>query len=295
MLLGLFLSLSSYDFLLSFDNRICKWFRNIAYDEELWTKVDLTSKSYTNQVLSKFFRRFPRDCTEVFKITGAFIHNRTGKPPLYTDQVNSLIRTSYPNLRHLHITQYDFRANQITVNNITYLPANLQGLYLTRCEMSTKNYPGTLTFLQVPPNSTSNSSLQQLEILSFENSSCLTSEAMNSLPNLCPKLIELNLNGCIRLFPSKTFIHTLLSYSNTLRRLYLSSTQINDDAMHSICRKLKRLNLLDIKRCEQVTINIVENLLTLKQLQKLIANDELERLYTQRKFNRSDSAMEPDN
>jgi len=232
----------------------------------------------------KFFRRFPRDCSEVLKISGGLLHN---KPPPFTDQLNSLIRTSYPNLRYLHITKYDFHANQTTVNNITCLPSNLQGLYLKKCEMLTRNLSGTLTFLQLPENplknSTQNFSLQQLEILSFENSSCLISESIHYLPNLCPKLIELNLNGCFRITTKNIFINILISYSNTLRRLYLSETQINDDTIHSICRKLKRLNILDIKSCKFVTKNIVENLLTLKQLEKLIANDDIQNLYNQKK------------
>jgi hypothetical protein len=266
-----------------FLNSICKWFRNIAYDEEFWTTIDLTSKSYSNRVLLKFCHRFPRDCTEVLKIFGGLIHISSGKLPSFAEQVNASIRTSYPNLRYLHITQYDFHN---TVDNITRLPANLQGLYLKKCEMLTRNISGKLTFLQLPTNS--NSSLQQLEILSFENSSCLVSESLNALPNLCPKLLELNLNGCFRLTPTNTFINTLLSYSNTLRRLYLSETQITDDTIHSICRKLKRLNLLDIKQCKHVTINIIDNLLTLKQLQKLIANDDIQTLYNQRKSDTSE-------
>jgi hypothetical protein len=153
--------------------------------------------------------------------------------------------------------------------------------------MLSRNLPGTLNFLQLPPNLLKNStpdfSLQQLEIFSFENSNCLISESLRSLPNLCPKLIELNLNGCFRITPSEIFINTLLSYNNTLRRLYLSETKITDDTIHSICRKLKRLNILDIKSCKHVTKNIVENLLTLKQLQKLIADDDIQNLYNQTK------------
>ncbi len=270
-----------------FLNSICKWFRIIAYDDEFWTTIDLTSKSYSNRVLIKFFRRFPRDCTEVLKISGGLLHNNSGKPPPFTDQLNSLIRTSYPNLRYLHITQYDFHANQTTVNNITCLPSDLQGLYLKKCEMLTRNLSGAITFLQLPQNSLKNStpnfSLQQLEIFSFENSSCLISESINHLPNLCPKLVELNLNGCFRITPTSTFINALLSYRSTLCRLYLSETQINDDTIHSICRELKRLNIFDIKYCKHVTINIVNNLLTLRQLQKLIANDEIQNLYYQKK------------
>ena len=76
----------------------------------------------------------------------------------------------------------------------------------------------------------------------------------------------------------------LLSYSNTLRRLYLSETKITDDTIHSICRKLKRLNQFDIRECNQVTVNIVENLLTLNQLEILLANDSIRNLYDQKKL-----------
>jgi hypothetical protein len=140
---------------------------------------------------------------------------------------------------------------------------------------------GALSFLEIPKNK--DFSFDQLEILSFENSSCLRSASIGYLPSLCSKLVELNLNGCFRITPSSVFIDTLISYSATLRRLYLSGTQINDDSIHSLCRKLKRLNILDIKQCRQVTKNIVENILTLKQLQKLIANDDILALYHQRK------------
>ncbi len=266
-----------------FFNSVCKWFRRIAYDEEFWTTIDLTSKPYLNRVLLKFFHRFPRKCTEVLKLSGGLLHNNSGKPPPLTEQLNSLIRTSYPNLRHLHISQYDFHANQRNVDNITYLPPNLQGLYLTKCEMLATSTPGSLAFLQLPKSCPRNLSFQQLEILSFENSSCLRSKSIGYLPNLCPNLIELNLNGCFRITSTDELIDALVQYSQTLRRLYLNGTQITDDTIHSLCRKLKRLNIFDIKNCRQVTTNVVDNLLTLKQLRKLIANDDIQNLYEQRK------------
>ncbi|CAF3639869.1 unnamed protein product [Rotaria sp. Silwood1] len=268
---------------------VCKWFRRIAYDDEFWTTIDLTSKFYSNRVLLKFLRRFPRNCTEVLKISGGLHHSNSGKPPPYTEQINSLIQISYPNLRHLHLLQYDFHINPTAIKNITYLPSNLQGLYLNKCEMLTTNLSGTLNFLQISQQYIKNFTktkkffFQQLEILSFENSSCLKSESINYLIDLCPNLIELNLNGCFRILPTRIFINTLISYNNTLRRLYLSETQITDDTIHSLCRKLKRLNIFNIKNCKHITKNIVENLLTLKQLQKLIANDDIQNLYNQRK------------
>jgi hypothetical protein len=231
--------------------------------------------------LHKFFHRFPRDCTEVLKLSGGLIHNNSGRPPPFQEQINSAIPVSYPNLRYLHLSQYDFNINQKTVKNITSFPSNLHGLYLTKCEMLPTSAPGALSFLEIPPKK--DFSFDELEILSFENSSCLRSASITYLPNLCTKLVELNLNGCFRITPTSGFIDTLISYSTTLRRLYLSGTQINDDSIHSICRKLKRLNILDIKQCKNVTKNIVENLLTLKQLQKLIANDDIQIVYNQRK------------
>lgn len=265
-------------------NSVCRWFRSIVYDDEFWTTIDLT-KSFPNKILLKFLRRFPRDCTEVLKISGDLLHNNSGKPPPFTEQLSTVIRTSYPNLRYLHIKQYDFHPDQTTVNNITYLPSKLQGLYLKKCEMLTGNISGRLTFLQLPlnplKNSTPDFSLRQLEIFSLENCSCLVSEQINYLPNLCPKLVELNLNGCFRI--KSTILNTLILYSDTLRRLYLSETQITDDTIHTICRKLKRLNILNIKSCKHITINIVENLLTLKQLQILIANDDIQNIYNQKK------------
>ncbi|CAF1472104.1 unnamed protein product [Rotaria sordida] len=262
---------------------ICKWFRRIAYDDEFWTTIDLTSKVYSNRVLLKFLRRFPRDCTEVLKISGGLHHNNSGKPPPYTEQLNSLIQISYPNLRYLYLSQYDFHINQTAIRNITYLPSNLYGLYLNKCEMLTTNLSGGLNFLQISQKFQKKIPFQQLQILSFENSSCLKSESIHYLIDLCPNLIEINFNGCFRIIPTRIFINTLISYSNTLRRLYLSETQITDDTIHSICRKLKRLNILNIKNCKHITKNIVENLLTLKQLQKLIANDDIQNFYNQRK------------
>jgi hypothetical protein len=147
--------------------------------------------------------------------------------------------------------------------------------------MLPRSAPGTVSFFQMPRKK--NFSFEQLEILSFENCSCLLFASITYLPNLCTKLVELNLNGCVRITPRSEFTYTLLSYSTTLRRLYLSRTQITDNTMHSICQRLKRLNILDIKQCNNVTKNIVENLLTLKQLQKLIANDDIQIVYNQRK------------
>jgi hypothetical protein len=262
-------------------NSVCKWFRCIAYDEELWTTIDLTSKSYSNPEHLRFVRRFPRDCTEVLKISGGLLPDNPDKLPAFTEQLNSAIPVSYPNLRYLHLSQYDFHVNQRTIKNITSFPSNLHGLYLTKCKMLPRSAPGTVSFFQMPRKK--NFSFEQLEILSFENCSCLLFASITYLPNLCTKLVELNLNGCVRITPRSEFTYTLLSYSTTLRRLYLSRTQITDNTMHSICQRLKRLNILDIKQCNNVTKNIVENLLTLKQLQKLIANDDIQIVYNQRK------------
>ena len=140
---------------------------------------------------------------------------------------------------------------------------------------------GALSFLELPKKKTF--SFAQLEILSFENSSCFRSECINYLPDLCTTLVEPNLNGCYRVTRTREFIDTLGKYTNTLRRLYLSRTRINDETVHFICQKLKHLNILNIKRSKRVTQNIVENLLALKQLEKLIANGDILVLYNQRK------------
>jgi hypothetical protein len=86
--------------------------------------VDLTSKSYSNPELLRFIRLFPRDCTEVLKISGTL--SDSGKLPPFTEQINSGIRISYPNLRYLHLSQYNFCTNQRTIKNITSFPSNLR-------------------------------------------------------------------------------------------------------------------------------------------------------------------------
>lgn len=209
------------------------------------------------------------------------------KLPPYTEQLSHFVRTSYPNLRYLHISKYDFRDDPTACKNITYLPSNLQGLYLTKCEMLMTSIQGTSDFLKIPKvplnNSTPSFSLQHLDILSFEQSSCLGLVSVRYIPDLCPNLVELNLNGCFRITRTRAFTDTLLSFHNTLRRLYLKETQVDDDTIHCICRKLKLLNILDIRLCKYVTKSIVPNLLTLKQLKELYAEDIIKIEYEQRK------------
>ncbi|CAF4167579.1 unnamed protein product [Adineta steineri] len=271
---------------------VCQLFRRIAYDDTLWKTIDLSTKSYSNQVLVKFFRRFNRPCTEILKISGApnvkKLKNNLIKLSPYTEQLSYFVRTSYPNLRYLYISKYDFRDNPIACKNITYLPTNLQGLYLTKCEMLMTSIQGTADFLKIPQctlkNATTNFSLQQLEIFSFEQSSCLGLVSVRYLADLCPNLVELNLNGCFRITRTRTFTDTLLSFHKTIRRLYLKETQVDDDTIHCICRKLKLLNILDIRLCKYVTKNIVENLLTLKQLKQLLADDSIQNDYENKKI-----------
>ena len=239
----------------------------------------------------KFFRRFPRTCTDTLKIAGICTSRRAqsnlAKPPPFTEQLSAIIRVSYPNLRHFHVSRYDFCNDATAVKNISYLPTNLQSLSLRRCEMLMATTADADDFLRLPAtpwsNVTANFSLQQLEVLSFENSSCLGRISLNYLPDLCPKLTELNLNGCYRISANEGLTNTLLAYRRTLRRLHLCETKVNDDTMHSLCRELKRLNLLDIRSCKHVTRNIVENLLTLKQLKTLLADERIRTLYGQRK------------
>ena len=270
---------------------VCQLFRRIAYDDELWHVVDLTKGSYSNRVLVKFFRRFARASTEILKISGAPNGKKTKsnliKLSPYTEQLSYFIRTSYPNLRHLHLSKYDFRDDPSACKNITYLPSNLHGLHLTKCEMLMTSIQGTSDFLKIPPcalkNATVNFSLQQLEVLSFEHSSCLGLVSVRYLPDLCSHLVELNLNGCFRITRTGTFTDTLLAFHRTLRRLYLKETQVDDDTIHCICRKLKLLNVLDIRLCKHVTKNIVDNLMTLKQLEHLMADDQIQIEYEQRR------------
>jgi len=284
-LLSIFKYLSTEELILSAG--VCKLFRRIAYDEQLWKTIDLTTKSYSNRVLVKFFRRFSCPCTEVLKISGAptgkKAKNNLIKLSPYTEQLSHFVRTSYPNLRYLHISKYDFRDDPTACKNITCLPSNLHGLYLTKCEMLMTSIQGTSDFLKIP-NSTPNFSLKQLEIFSFEQSSCLGLVSVRYLPDLCPNLIELNLNGCFRITRTRTFTDTLLSFHKTLRKLHLKETQVDDDTIHSICRKLKLLILLDIRLCKYVTKNIVENLLTLKKLEHLLADDFIQIEYEKKKI-----------
>ena len=74
-------------------NSVCKWFRCIAYEDEFWIIIDLTSKPYSNPELLRFIRLFPRDCTEVLKISG--MPDDSGRFPPFIEQLNSAIRISY--------------------------------------------------------------------------------------------------------------------------------------------------------------------------------------------------------
>ena len=89
--------------------------------------------------------------------------------------------------------------------------------------------------------------------------------------------------GVFRITRTRTFTDTLLAFYKTLRRLYLKDTQVDDDTIHCLCRKLKLLNVLDIRLCKYVTRNIVDNLLTLKQLERLLADECIQNDYEQRK------------
>ena len=270
---------------------VCKSFRRIAYDEELWKRIDLTKKAYSNRVLVKFFRRFARECTEILRISGVPNGKKTKNSLLklspYSEQLSYFIRSSYPNLRHLYISKYDFRDDPAACKNITYLPGNLQSLHLTQCEMLMTSIQGTSDFLKIPAcplkNATVDFSLQSLQILSFEQSSCLGLVSVRYLPSLSPHLVELNLNGCFRITRTGTFTDTLLAFHKTLRRLYLRETQVDDDTLHCICRKLKLLSSLDIRLCKFVTVNIVENLLTLPQLAQFMADSHIQTAYEARK------------
>jgi len=266
--------------------RVCKLFRRIAFDDELWKSIDLTKRTYSNRILVKFFRRFPHSSTITLKISGAPFgkkpNNNLVKLPPYTEQLSSFVRSSYPNLQYLFISKYDFRDDPSACKNITCLPTNLQGLYLNKCEMLMTSIQGTSDFLKIP-STNPNFTLQHLRILSFEQSSCLGLVSVRYLPDLCPNLVELNLNGCFRITRTRTFTDTLLAFYKTLRRLYLKETQVDDDTIHCLCRKLKLLNILDIRSCKYITSHIVDNLLTLKQLEHLFADEPIRNEYEKRK------------
>lgn len=165
------------------------------------------------------------------------------------------------------------------MKQIFYFPPKLDGIFLHRCEFPSRTHATPDHFFDIdhPRKKQINPSfsLEQVTIFSFENCSGLTLTMLGHLPELCPNLAELNLNGCHRIESNRILNETLSKFYRTLRRLFLRQTQINDDTIHCICRKLKRLNILDIRSCPNVTADIVDNLHTLKQLKQLLADENI--------------------
>ncbi|CAF0728803.1 unnamed protein product [Didymodactylos carnosus] len=259
---------------------ICKTWRRIAYDDELWKRIDLTYRLLTVRQLMKFLKRFDRLITTDLRIKGlpqGFSKRKVASLCQCSKNLCDQIQISYTNLKHLYMFNFDFRDSQNRAQHISCLSKNLENIHLIQCEMPMISIQGNIDFLMV--NNSMNFCLSHLQVLSFENSSCITSLSVSYLPKLCPNLIELNLSKCYRIVRGPAFSNMIMSYERTLRKLHLRQTNIDDDTIHCICRKLKRLIFIDIRECKNVTIMIVPNLHTLNQLQTLLAEKQLLTVY----------------
>ncbi|CAF1083188.1 unnamed protein product [Didymodactylos carnosus] len=274
---------------------ICKAWRRIAYDDELWKRIDLTYRPSSVHQLMTFFKRFDRSITTELRIQGL--------PKGYTKfkRVNlcqcskslcDQIQKSYKNLKDLYMFEFSFRETHDRAQHISCLPRNLESIHLIKCEMPMMTIQGNLDFLMV--KNSMDFFLPRLQVLSFKNSPCITLLSVSYLPKLCPNLIELDLSKCCRISSSRSLSIMLMSYERTLRKLHLQQTNIDDDTIHCICRKLKRLVFFDIRECKNVTIMIVPNLCTLNQLQTLLAEEQLLNAYVEMKNRTQDEENETD-
>ncbi|KAH9495400.1 Antagonist of MEN (Mitotic Exit Network), partial [Bulinus truncatus] len=104
-------------------------------------------------------------------------------------------------------------------------------------------------------------SCPNLQIVYLRRNIKLTDEAIITLSKNCPRLRELNVGGCILLTDES--LKALGENSHHLKSLNISSTQVNDSGIQSLCQGICSYVMaeIDVSGCSSLTDSTIENLI----------------------------------
>ncbi|KAJ8040477.1 F-box/LRR-repeat protein 12 [Holothuria leucospilota] len=230
-------------------SRVCKLFRRLMKDPQLWKSVDLIPCTIRLQALTVFTRRYLSKSLLELSLKGLLW--TTAKTSLLSNSFLSELRERCPNLRKFVV----LNANLQDIMSSLF-PKNVEVLRINYCQVREGWFHSAV------------------EVGNFLNIKCLnitgcgrfTNKDIASLKQM-KKLEELNILGCYRL--TDQALETIAKDHINLKKLLIGDSDYTNKGILMISQSLKSLRSFTLQNCEFVTgqcLNYILRMTTLEEL-----------------------------
>ncbi|CAB3375936.1 Hypothetical predicted protein [Cloeon dipterum] len=225
---------------------VCKRWRRIAYDDSMWSRIDLGHKGLHPRNLEHVLKRGVR----VLRLAGAAIPSPVIKP-----KSSYLIPNFVSKLEYLDLTMAQISAEGVA--DIMRVCRNLKKLSLENCPLNLE------TCEQIGHNT-------DLEVLNLTSTTGIKFNGLEAILACCTKLFALNLSWTA--MDQETLQTLSVTICKSVKDLNISGCRKNltDEHVKKILEKCPGLIQLDMSDCTSLTHktldNIVKNMKHLKDL-----------------------------
>ncbi|KAI5698723.1 hypothetical protein M8J75_011169 [Diaphorina citri] len=228
-------------------SQVNKRWRRIVYDDELWTRIDVTSRTLNTTAITSLLERNPK------YLRMSQTHFKQVK------SLGSLLRTEYLDLSMAKISVEDLGTFLSHFNNLKKLSLEHVTCDLEVCKGIVQNKKLNCLNLTMCKNICEHF----LKVL-LDNCTCLVSLNLSwcnlnlkCVEILCehlnPNLIHLNISGCLKNVENR-HIELLARRCSNLIELDLSDcTQLTDDVIPVIVNHFPKLSTLSLSRCYNIS------------------------------------------
>ncbi|WAR23407.1 FXL12-like protein, partial [Mya arenaria] len=208
-------------------SRTCQRCNKIARDKSLWRDIDITDKRISLKKAWKFYRSRLSDCLQKIRMAGFYTQS---------DALLEDIRTNCPNLE-------DMMLQTFYLSNISSskLPSSLQYFTVESC--------------QWPMGWLKGSYLPNLKCLQIKSCSRVDDQELKDVVKLTT-LKTLHLGNLYRI--KNNGVKVITENLTQLEQFELESLNIDDLAVHHICRNMQNLDALLLSKCN-ITNAAVDN------------------------------------
>ncbi|KAH3721181.1 F-box/LRR-repeat protein 12-like [Dreissena polymorpha] len=230
-------------------SRVCKRWNKIAKDKSLWRRIDMTDARINLKKAWKFYRSRLSDCLQKLCMRGYYSPGDAvkQKKAVLSDALLEDIHTSCPNIEEIVLEK--FYLGSISSSK---LPSSLVCLRLSHC--------------QWPIGWMKGAELPNLRSLYVDHCSRIDNGELKEFF----KLSSVELLHLGHLYRVKTEgIQGLTESMTQLKNLTLCNMNVDDLAVHHICRNLKQLNRLTVTECELSDAAVDNMFVSLKELRVL--------------------------
>ncbi|XP_014283340.1 S-phase kinase-associated protein 2 [Halyomorpha halys] len=244
IVLGIFNYFSHED--LKVTAQVSRRFRRLAYDESLWPRIDLASKSLSSNSLAYIMKRG----VKVLRLKEAKVHS-----PVWSKQLSFRMSDFYSKIEYL-----DMSYCLITTEDLAIFLSkcrNLKKLSLESCELSVE------VCSEIAKN-------RDLNTLNFAMVEGLDREGLQLICSNCKRMESINLAWTkLNKDAVNMFVESITSEISSLN---LSGLQysLNDDQLAILMKRCSNIKELDISDCLEITSSsmssIADHLANIKSL-----------------------------